>query len=167
MSYISKTLGQGERIVARAHFHFFWWLWPWLVLGLPLGAFLALVMMREGKLALEGIDVTTVPSAVDIALLGVLALALIFFLSRTITLDNTEIAVTNRRLVKKTGWLMRNTEEIELKAVEGVKLRQTAMGQAFGWGSMTIEGTGVDNMKLPVIGNPLKFRRAIETALAG
>lgn len=167
MSYIAKTLGDGERIIARAHFHFFWWLWPWIVLGVPLGIFLALVMMREGKLVMEGLDVSSIPPAADLALLGVLALALVYFLTRAITLDNTEIAVTNRRLVKKTGWLMRNTEEIELKAVEGVKLHQTAMGQAFGWGSMTIEGTGVDNMKLPVIGNPLKFRRAIETALSG
>ena len=59
-----------------------------------------------------------------------------------IVLWTTEIAVTNRRLIYKRGWIARRTEEINLRRIEEVNLKQGVLGRIFGWGRLRVHGTG-------------------------
>jgi hypothetical protein len=56
------------------------------------------------------------------------------------------------------------TNEIALPNIEGVKVNQSMMGRMLGYGTLRIEGTGVDAVTTPNIADPVGFVRAIQTA---
>jgi uncharacterized membrane protein YdbT with pleckstrin-like domain len=78
--------------------------------------------------------------------------------------STTEIGVTSHRFVEKRGVFSMRTSEIALPNIEGVKVHQTFIGRMFGFGTVTIEGTGVDSTTTPQIADPVGFVRAIQTA---
>ncbi len=126
MTYIEKSLGAHERLIAVARFH--WWY-----------------------------TFTAILAALTI-------IGLVVAIPMMIRKWSTEIAVTTHRFVKKTGWLSLSTEEMALHNIEGVKVVQTFWGRLLNYGTIRIEGTGVDAVQLPIIADPIEFRRAIETA---
>ena len=155
MSYIQRSLGEGERVVALARFHWWYHVKTWLALLLPL----ALVI---GVIAYVPDTNTREP-----ALLGALALltlGFIVFLRRMIKKWTTEIGITTHRFVKKTGLLSLRTNEFALSNIEGVKVTQDFWGRVWGYGHLRVEGTGDDAFDVPSIADPVGFRRAIETA---
>jgi uncharacterized membrane protein YdbT with pleckstrin-like domain len=96
--------------------------------------------------------------------LGVFIIGIWIFFAMMIKVWTTEIAVTNQRLVYKTGWLRLDTSEMALPNIEGVRVTQGFWGRIFGYGHVRIEGTGVDAIETPPIGHPVAFRKAIENA---
>jgi uncharacterized membrane protein YdbT with pleckstrin-like domain len=57
-----------------------------------------------------------------------------------------------------------HTNEISLPNIEGVRVHQSVLGRLFGYGTIRIEGTGVDSVTTPSIADPVGFVRAIQTA---
>ena len=154
MSYIEKSLGDGERIVGIARFHWLYTLRAWLALIAPL-------------LLLVGIAVYADETSRTMLLIGGLVLLLlgfIVFFSMMIRKWTTEIGITSHRFVKKTGFMSLHTDEMALPNIEGVRVSQNLWGRIFGYGRLRIEGTGDDDVDLPIINDPIGFRRAIETA---
>ncbi len=96
--------------------------------------------------------------------LGIFIVGIWIFFAMMIRVWTTEIAVTNQRLVFKTGWLSLHTQEMALPNIEGVKVSQGIWGRILGYGHVRIEGTGVDAIMTPPIAHPVDFRRAIENA---
>ncbi len=160
MGYIEKSLGHGEAIVDKAHFH--WWytfkaLLLLLFFVIPALAFLYLVVWPNvTDSQMSGIVAACIAAA--IALPGVL-----IWFARMIRKWTTEIAVTSHRFVIKTGLIRLDTNEIALHNIEGVRVHQGLWGRILGYGSLKIEGTGVDAIETPEIAHPVVFRRAIET----
>ena len=76
----------------------------------------------------------------------------------------TEIGVTSHRVVEKYGLFSMRTNEIALPNIEGVRVNQSLLGRIFGYGTIRIEGTGVDAVTTPDIADPVGFVRAIQTA---
>ena len=93
-----------------------------------------------------------------------LILGLIAFLRMMIRKWTTEIGVTSHRFVEKYGALSMRTNEIALPNIEGVKMTQSLLGRLLGYGTVRIEGTGVDAVTTPEIADPVGFVRAIQTA---
>jgi uncharacterized membrane protein YdbT with pleckstrin-like domain len=77
---------------------------------------------------------------------------------------STEIGVTSHRFVEKYGLLSMRTNEIALPNIEGVRVNQSILGRIFGYGTVRVEGTGVDAVTTPTIADPVGFVRAIQTA---
>ena len=73
----------------------------------------------------------------------------------------TERVLTNLRIIKKTGWIRRNTEEIPIDRMEEVNLNQTIFGRIFGYGNVTISGMGIGKINLKMIDDPLDFQRKL------
>ena len=57
----------------------------------------------------------------------------------------TEMAVTNRRVVVKTGIAARTTIEMLLNKIESIEVNEPGMGRVLGYGSITLIGTGGTN----------------------
>lgn len=162
MSYIDKSLGDGETVIARAHFHWLYNLSAWLQLLVPAAVFVALLSWAGQQP--NYLD-TGNPVTWAVALVGFwLLLGLISFLRMMIRKWTTEIGVTSHRFVEKYGVLSTRTNEIALPNIEGVKMNQSLMGRVFGYGTIRIEGTGVDAVTTPEIADPIGFVRAIQTA---
>ena len=67
-----------------------------------------------------------------------LGIALLAALYEWIRLRSIEQGVTNRRVVRKTGIVSRQTEELLLASIETIDLRQTTWGRLLGYGNVVI-----------------------------
>jgi uncharacterized membrane protein YdbT with pleckstrin-like domain len=74
------------------------------------------------------------------------------------------LGVTTHRVVRKTGIVSRNTEEIRLTAIETVDLHQSTWGRILGFGDVRVTGRGESSMLLYRVADPIAVKRAIETA---
>ena len=64
--------------------------------------------------------------------------------------------LTNKRLILKTGIIMRESNELMLRKCEGIKVRQTIMGRLFNYGDVQVStGEEVDTFRY--IWNPMGF----------
>ena len=154
MSYVQRSLGNGERLVARAHFHWLYTAQALIALIVPLIVLVAILMFA--------------PNVTNgwLTILGLILLfsGVIVFLRRMIRKWTTEIAVTTHRFVEKHGLISLRTNEIAIANIEGVRVFQGFWGRIWCYGTLRIEGTGIDAVEIPPIADPVAFRRAIETA---
>jgi uncharacterized membrane protein YdbT with pleckstrin-like domain len=98
-----------------------------------------------------------------VLLLGwLLGLGIVLVLIMIVRQVTTEIAVTNRRFIYKTGWISRRVHDIHLAKVESSNLQQSFWGRLFGYGKLSVHGTGVGSIDLPNVDNPNDLKRAIE-----
>ena len=81
-------------------------------------------------------------------------------------LRSIELGVTNRRVVRKTGIMSRETEELRLSAIETVDLSQTTWGRLLGYGDVRVTGRGESSFVLSRVVDPVGVKRSIETAYA-
>ena len=97
-------------------------------------------------------------------LFGVVLIGVYVFVKTQIWMKTTEVAVTDRRIVIKKGWLRRSTEELSLGSVEEINVRQGFWGRLLGFGELTISGTGAADLQTPTIARPIEFRQSISEA---
>ena len=95
-----------------------------------------------------------------IAALGALA-AISKFLSAWFRRWTTEIAVTDRRVIIKRGFIRRATMEMNLQKIESVDVDQSLIGRIFDYGAVTIRGVGSSYEPLRLIDAPLKLRSTV------
>jgi membrane protein YdbS with pleckstrin-like domain len=76
--------------------------------------------------------------------------------------SSTELSVTNRRVMVKTGIVLRHTMEILLSKVESIEVDQTIMGRMLGFGSVVVRGTGGTPEPIQLIDNPQEFRKQVQ-----
>jgi hypothetical protein len=92
-------------------------------------------------------------------LLGCAAALLLLFRS-VLPFLITEIGVTNQRLIVKRGWLagrrMRSRFDPSSRSISSKGLSE--------YGQVDVDGTGVDNLIIPPIADPIRFVKAIEDA---
>jgi uncharacterized membrane protein YdbT with pleckstrin-like domain len=95
-----------------------------------------------------------------------LGIALLAALYEWIRLRSIEMGVTNRRVVRKTGIVSRETEELRLASIETIDLRQSAWGRMLGYGDVVLTGRGESAMIFSRVAEPIEAKRAIESAYA-
>ena len=103
----------------------------------------------------------TLVSFLWLILLGWALIGIVVFAKRMVDEISTEIAVTNRRFVYKTGLLFRDTNEFTTTRIEGVNLAQSLLGRMLNYGKLRIRGSGIGEVDIPPIADPLTFRRAL------
>lgn len=94
-----------------------------------------------------------------VLLLPVVGLGLIFLVWAYISYKTTEFAVTDKRLIAKTGLISRNTVEMFLDKVESLNVTQTVLGRILDYGTVTIRGTGATSEPIKNISAPLVLRK--------
>jgi uncharacterized membrane protein YdbT with pleckstrin-like domain len=78
----------------------------------------------------------------------------------------SEFAVTNQRVVIKTGLIARDTLEMNLQKIESVGVDQSLLGRLLGYGDITIIGTGGTREQFSCIADPVRFRRTFQEQVA-
>ena len=92
-------------------------------------------------------------------LLLVIVVGLIFLIWAWVNMRSTEIAITNRRIIAKFGFIRRSTVEINLEKVEALRVEQSFMGRMLNYGTIFISGAGTSVAPMKDIADPLVFRR--------
>ena len=93
------------------------------------------------------------------ALLLVVVIGLFFLIAAWIAVRSTEIAITNRRVIAKFGFIKRDTVEINLEKVEALRVEQGFLGRMLNYGTIFISGAGTSVAPIRNIADPLVFRR--------
>ena len=92
-------------------------------------------------------------------LLFLYGIGLIFWLAAFIKYKTTELAITNKRVIAKFGFISRQTIELNINKVESIQVSRGILGRIFNYGSLVISGAGNPQAPIPGISNPLNFRR--------
>lgn len=74
----------------------------------------------------------------------------------------TEIGLTTKRVVVKTGIISRHTEEMRIGSIETVEIRQSIWGRLLGFGEVHLTGKGTSDLVLKRMANPIEVKRRIE-----
>jgi uncharacterized membrane protein YdbT with pleckstrin-like domain len=102
-------------------------------------------------------------SQFGMVLLGIVTLVVVvglfFLIYAWIRIHSTEVAITNRRIIAKFGFVTRHTVEINLDKVEALKVEQGVWGRILNFGTIFISGAGTSVAPIPNIADPLVFRR--------
>lgn len=160
MSYVQNSLQSDEQIVCETKVHWFVFL-PTVILAL----FLA-VGFFYFKSAFGGDDgMDTVLTYEGYLFVFCVLLA---FLSALFTYMGTECALTNKRVILKTGILSRNALELRLSKCDSLRVDQGIFGRIFGYGTIVAMTGGAAN-HFKFIADPIGFRNAInqEASKAG
>jgi uncharacterized membrane protein YdbT with pleckstrin-like domain len=148
MSYLDENLLDGERIVYRAHLH--WTIFGSAILVVLLGVALAIVLsIYEPAYWYLG------------AILA--GIGLLLAIGPLIRYTGSEFAVTNKRVLSKTGFIQRESDETLLSKVEAIAVDQGILGRMLGFGTVRITGSGGTEDAFPRISQPLELRRQIQT----
>lgn len=127
------------------------------------------VLMPREELRYEA--KTSLWSQVLLILLGVFTLPLLLaptfmsivpvacFVAVWVKVSSTELAITNRRVIAKFGFISRRTIEINLGKIESIQVEQSMLGRIFNFGSLVLSGAGNPQAPIPGIADPLEFRR--------
>ena len=75
-----------------------------------------------------------------------------------------EIAVTNIRIIGKKGIISRETIDFSLKNIETVNVKQSIFQRIFGFGDITITGSGGSSKEIKAIKSPELFKQSINSA---
>ena len=103
--------------------------------------------------------------ALGAILLPAFGLGLILWLWAWLVCKTTELAITNKRIVSKSGIIRRSTMELRLDKIESIKVDQGLVGRLLNFGSITISGTGGDKTPLESIADPLQFQKHFMSAV--
>jgi len=153
MRYVTRVLQPGESVVHEAHLH---WLIFLRAIALMLVALAFVIAERIYGTSEPIIATTLLVIACFFALISVEA-ALKAWIRRV----TTEFAVTDRRVIFKTGLFSRHTLEMNRSKVESVDVDQPLMGRLFGYGTIVLRGTGSTFEPIHHIADPLTFRSHI------
>ncbi|HLL26689.1 MAG TPA: PH domain-containing protein [Xanthobacteraceae bacterium] len=147
MSYVKEVLQPGETVLFASTIH-------WLVY-LP-AIFLLILAIVTMSLVASGHEFLWQSISVVGFAASLLSAARAWFRRWT-----TEVAVTDRRIIYKRGFLRRHTIEMNMDKVESVDVNQSVLGRLFDYGDVLVRGTGVGFEPLHMIASPIELRNAV------
>jgi hypothetical protein len=156
VGYAEKVLQPGETIAYRARLH-------WIVYLGGIVLVVAAVILALLAVALQG---DALRLGLLLAALIALFLGLFQMLRAWFVVANTEIIVTNRRLIYKTGFIARDTVEMNLDKVESVLVEQTLVGRMLDFGRVIVRGVGSGLEPIDRVAAPLQLHRNIAAPAA-
>ncbi len=144
-SYVNKILSDSESVLLSAKLH-------WIGYA-PAFIWLAIVVWL----------ITAIEDTATSDLIGFIGIPIVIasFLLFWIRSRTTELAVTDRRVVAKTGLIARDTNELNRAKIEGVDVQQSVLGRLLNYGTISVRGTGGSIAPIPRISNPIAFRKAV------
>jgi uncharacterized membrane protein YdbT with pleckstrin-like domain len=153
LSYIEQVLQPDETVLSWTHLHWFVYLRGMFTIVI------AFALIVAGGVASPR-SATILHFAAAAAFLLGCWLLFVAWLRRM----STELAVTDRRVIHKSGIFGRTTHEMSLDKVESVEVRQSLAGRLFNYGTVIVRGTGSTWEPFPRIADPLVFRSSITAA---
>lgn len=146
MGYIESNLLPGEEVVYKARLH-------------PIVYFSAIFWLLVGLVLIVFAPWVSIGTLLGVFLWLVAALEAF---SAWLRIANSEFAVTNRRVLIKTGWISRRSLELILAKIEGIGVEQGGFGRIFNFGTIVVRGTGGTKEPFKNIRAPLEFRREVQ-----
>jgi uncharacterized membrane protein YdbT with pleckstrin-like domain len=162
LTYVEKHLIPGETVQYQTNLH-------WIVMlghaGLAAFFFAAAVALLILHFSAQTTGVAHSLALLLVALAAFLVAAILFIVG-LIKRSATEMGITNKRVIVKTGLANRRTIELLLSRIESVVVEEPAMGRVLGYGTVIIRGTGGTPEVFEKIAHPLEFREQVQSQIA-
>lgn len=144
MGYVEKIIQPGEKVLVIGRMH-------WII------------FLRSAAILLAGFATMLLGSGALFLIIGlcIFAFGTLVLVQSLVEAWTTEIVVTDKRVIRKTGLIRRATTEMNMDKVESVIVDQSLTGRIFGYGSIVVRGTGAGIEGLHHIMDPLALRSAI------
>ena len=146
MKYIDATLIQGEQIILKPELHKIVYLRPAIFFAVFSTLFVLFGLISGGWMEL----------AIFEALL--IFVTSIWYLYVKIYFDRVEMAVTNKRVVAKTGIISVQSEELQWNKIESIEIRQGILGRWLSFGDIYFSGTGTSFVRFGCVKDPWKVK---------
>jgi uncharacterized membrane protein YdbT with pleckstrin-like domain len=149
MAYYKKVIQPGENVKYVGELH--WMIYKEAII-------LSFFIVFAGIVGTATLDQTgELPLIFPISLV----LSVLPFMPPWLRRATTEIVVTDKRIIRKVGWIARRTEEMNMTKVETVDVRQGVVGRMLGFGTVLIIGVGSSWEPLVCVTSPVELRNAI------
>jgi uncharacterized membrane protein YdbT with pleckstrin-like domain len=154
MAYAEKVLQPGESVAYRAQLHWIVYLSGLMPLALGLIWSIFSFVMYQSQLR---------------SIMLLIALILVFVgifqsLRAWLVVANTEIFVTSKRIIMKTGFIAISSLEMNIDKVESVLVNQGLLGRLMDFGTVTVRGVGSGLEPMANVAAPLELRNHIGAA---
>ena|SRR3990172_13393557 len=168
MGYVDQNLISGEEIRYRGWLH-------WTALLRWYGAALLFLLAGVGLLALGTAAIaalTAIPGAeavrglIPFAGAACLAASALFVWIARLVRSSSEFAITNKRVILKTGIFRRRTTEMFLPKIESVQVDQGLLARLLNYGTLRLSGTGGTTEPFQRLAQPLEFRRQVQEQIS-
>jgi uncharacterized membrane protein YdbT with pleckstrin-like domain len=146
VSYIDENLLPDEQVVYRAQLH-------------------KIIFARAALVLIVGVVLLFFPTLTQ-ARTVVLVIGVLLLVPPFVAYLTTELGVTNKRVIVKSGFIRRRTIELLLRQVEAISVDQGLLGRLLGYGSITLTGTGGVREVFHQVREPLELRRRIQGQIA-
>lgn len=167
MAYVAKLIGPDERLIGVTRLH-----WIYVAIGASwfLGLAAAGAVIEYYLWQFFGSNTAIFNSNIfglqfDAQSYMILKLCLgaglVVMISCTIKYLATELALTSRRLIYKTGLIFVEIEEIELGEIKGERIHHGLLGRLLGYGSLNLDCQFIGDVALPAIRRPYRFIKAV------
>lgn len=164
MGYIESTMLPDERLVHRGQVHWAIYIAPifWTCAAIYAMTLLAGVGGGSQDPAAENVKAAGAFGQFIAAI--VLVAALLSWFRAFLFKWGTEYGITDRRVILKTGLIMRKAAEIAVGKIESLRIDQTITGRIFGYGTIIVAGTGGGVDKFPFCASVMSFRKQVFSA---
>jgi len=143
LSFVDDHLMEGETVQHRTRLH-------WIFFLAPIVLFIIALALFNGPDEIKPISAILV------------IFSLLWLLFRIIDYITSEFAVTNKRVLFKTGFIRRSSLEILLTKIEMISVNQSILGRILRYGTIVVGGTGGSKNKFGDIADPLKLRLNVQ-----
>lgn len=106
--------------------------------------------------------------------MAIMCIFIIIFLAGLISLgillircNLTVFAVTDRRIIAKTGLIRHRTLELLLTIIESIGVSQPLMGRILNYGTVTVVGTGGTRESFHNVKGPMEIRKRVNAQIEG
>jgi uncharacterized membrane protein YdbT with pleckstrin-like domain len=147
MSYIDGSLLEGERVVYRTRLHWLMVITPVLLTAIVLAPIAWFLSVSTWS------NFTWIPIAIWVLVLA----------AAVIKRQSSDFAVTNKRVMMKVGVFSARSVELLLSKIEAIAVDQSFAGRVFGYGDLSVTGSGGTVERFSNIQRPLEFRRAVQS----
>lgn len=149
MGYVDEVLLSDEQVIYKAKQHWFIYVKPliFIFIGLIFSSLnydLSPFMVWVGYILLA---------------IGVYRIIMAYFNAKAM-----ECALTNKRLILKTGFVKRDSLEIVLTNSGGIRITQGIIGRLFNFGTLYVTNCGVSHT-YHMINEPLVFKKIISQGI--
>ncbi len=143
-----KMIFEGERIVYRTGYH-----WVYIFRAF----FPLLLVLVLGSLLWSFAPSRMTSAAIVLAMLA----SIVWIVIKIVETIVKKAYVTNRRLIYRVGWTYRDTVDVTLDRIGGIKLDQDVWQRFFGYGTVQVIVPVVEIILPRFLSNPISFRNAL------
>ena len=157
MKYVDKTLTGDEKVIYSANVDWFIFVPSILMLLFALYMYNNLTpFAKESDIAPGG--TALIALITHLLFIFFISKGLLSLISAVFYKISTELVITTKRIIFKSGFIRRTTVELNHKQIESLSFNQSILGRIFNFGDINIYGTGGVSTPIYDIDNPLIFR---------